>query len=248
MGNRKRRIGELLTTAHEDFERDGFVRVRGLIDPHTVETLRAEIQRVTQTINGDPGLSYESADETIRTGHAPIRKIRNVSRFSSTLLAFCMQSKVAELARHILAGDIAFYGDQVLFKPARYGSAKPLHQDAAYFRVQPPESIVTCWCALDPADESNGCMHYVPGSHRSGIRSHATRTGTPHLVADACNLRLLPVRANAGDCIIHNSLTLHMTPPNTSDCARWALLVHYVKLEAVLPPRSPYAVPVRRLR
>jgi ectoine hydroxylase-related dioxygenase (phytanoyl-CoA dioxygenase family) len=235
---------ELSTTAREDFERDGFVRAVGLIDARTVEILRAEIQRITQTIDGDPGLSYEFAsDETQR----PIRKIRNVSRFSSTILTFCMQSQVAELAKHILAGDIAFYGDQVLFKPAKCGSAKPLHQDAAYFRVKPPESIVTCWCALDAADESNGCMHYVPGSHRSGIRSHATLAGTPHLVADERDVRLRPVRANTGDCIIHSSLTLHMTPPNTSDCARWALLVHYVKLDAVLPQRSLHAVPVRRL-
>ena len=33
------------------------------------------------------------------------------------------------------------------------------------------------WLALDEVDETNGCLCYVPGSHRQGLREHArTRT------------------------------------------------------------------------
>lgn len=35
-----------------------------------------------------------------------------------------------------------------------------------------PQSAVTGWLALDPADLENGCLRYVKDSHKAGIRDH----------------------------------------------------------------------------
>ena len=60
------------------------------------------------------------------------------------------------------------FRDQVLLKPPG-GQDKPPHQDQSYFRVVPEDSLVTAWIALDAATEENGCMRYVPGSHRYAV-------------------------------------------------------------------------------
>ena len=40
------------------------------------------------------------------------------------------------------------------------------HQDYSYWTRTEPMSHLTCWIALDDSDRDNGCLYYVPGSHR----------------------------------------------------------------------------------
>ena len=42
------------------------------------------------------------------------------------------------------------------------------HQDAAYITTY-PETLVGCWLALEPADESNGCLLVADGSNKEPI-------------------------------------------------------------------------------
>lgn len=231
----------------DDYERDGFLLLRGLIPSLQVAVLRNEIARLAATPPPGMSLSYEPPSPELApsfASEAPLRKVRNIGRFSEVIFAFCTSSQVAILAKDILRSAVGFLGDQALFKPAVAGTAKPLHQDCAYFRISPPEAVITIWCSLNEADESNGCMHYIPGSHKAGIAGHMHLPGTPHLVASSLTDRLVAVPTREGDCLVHNSLTLHMTPPNSSQRPRLALLAHYVRLNATIPPRSADAPPI----
>src|SRR2546423_1120669 len=40
------------------------------------------------------------------------------------------------------------------------------HQDYSYWTRTRPMAHLTCWIGLDDATRDNGCLHYVPGSHR----------------------------------------------------------------------------------
>jgi 2-oxoglutarate-dependent dioxygenase len=63
-----------------------------------------------------------------------------------------------------------YLGDAFLWaKPSEIGSQKPWHQDLLF----PPagflddhEDILTIWIAVDDAHERNGCLQFLPGSHR----------------------------------------------------------------------------------
>jgi ectoine hydroxylase-related dioxygenase (phytanoyl-CoA dioxygenase family) len=57
-------------------------------------------------------------------------------------------------------------GSQVFCKPPVTGKAIPWHQDGQYWPIRP---IATCsvWIALDDATPENGCMRYIPGSHKA---------------------------------------------------------------------------------
>ena len=231
----------------EDYERDGFLKIRELISSTTVATLREEIARVTASPPPELVMSHEptsSPSGSASSSKSPLRKVRNIAPHSEPIFNFCTSPPMIRVAEDILGSAIGFYGDQVLFKTAVTGSAKPLHQDIAYFRTKPPEAVITFWCSLNKADESNGCMHYIPGSHKNGIADHTKLQDTPHLVADSHTNGLVAVPTLKGDCIIHSSLTLHMTPPNLSDRPRMAFLAHYVRLDAEFPPRSSHATPI----
>jgi ectoine hydroxylase-related dioxygenase (phytanoyl-CoA dioxygenase family) len=87
---------------------------------------------------------------------------------------------------------------------------------------------------LDDADAENGCLQFVPGSHRWGLLPSlpfdAPLEGIrEHLSADqaaAFQPVLAPVKA--GQATVHHSHTLHGSAGNRSDRPRRALVFNYM--------------------
>ena len=85
-----------------------------------------------------------------------------------------------------------------------------------------PQQAVTMWLSLGEADENNGAVSYIPGSHNRDMRPHA-RTGTLGFsqgIADwseddvaAC----VQMTASPGDILVHHSQTIHRANGNSSD-------------------------------
>ncbi|MFZ9633855.1 MAG: phytanoyl-CoA dioxygenase family protein, partial [Alphaproteobacteria bacterium] len=114
--------------------------------------------------------------------------------------------------------------------PPRVGGAKPWHQDAAYFRVRDPGSVVGVWIALDPARRSNGCMQVIPGSHLEGPVAHMPADDVNLCEIPADRLRLadrLHVELEPGDGLVFHPLLHHYTAPNDSDMRRRAVQFHF---------------------
>ncbi|MBI3923645.1 MAG: phytanoyl-CoA dioxygenase family protein, partial [Armatimonadetes bacterium] len=110
------------------------------------------------------------------------------------------------------------------------------HQDNAYFRVSPADHVITCWCALDDATVENGCMFYIPGSHRLGLVDHKAVENTPHLIPPEFQEdKAVAVPIRTGGCIFHHSLVLHKSPPNRTASWRRAFVCHYVRSDAEMP-------------
>jgi ectoine hydroxylase-related dioxygenase (phytanoyl-CoA dioxygenase family) len=61
---------------------------------------------------------------------------------------------------------VRFWHDQLFCKPARHGGVVAWHQDYSYWTRTQPLAHLTCWIALDDSTRLNGCVHYVPGSHK----------------------------------------------------------------------------------
>ena len=96
----------------------------------------------------------------------------------------------------------------------------PPHQDGYYFRLEPNEAV-TMWLALEDVDEENGCVRYVPGSHKLGMRPHGmtgtlgfSRGITDYGPEDVHKEVFFPTKA--GDLLVHHSLTIHRADGNSS--------------------------------
>lgn len=53
------------------------------------------------------------------------------------------------------------------------------HQDASYLYMNPPETLVGFWIPLEDATPENGCLWFVPGSHRGGVHTRFVRNPDP---------------------------------------------------------------------
>ena len=77
------------------------------------------------------------------------------------------------------------------------------------------------WIALDRADEENGCLRYVKGTHKLDL------PGKMGLDFDADSEGAFAVQADPGDAAIHSTLTVHWSEPNRSDRPRRAISYFY---------------------
>ncbi|KAK5632121.1 hypothetical protein RRF57_007835 [Xylaria bambusicola] len=74
-------------------------------------------------------------------------------------------------------------GSMVICKQPEIGGAVPPHQDSTFLYTDPP-SAVGFWYALEDATAENGCLSFLPGSHRWApvrqrfVRAADGRSGT----------------------------------------------------------------------
>ena len=69
------------------------------------------------------------------------------------------------MVEQLIGEDIILWGTTIFGKPAHGGKATPWHQDGAYYPIRPLETL-SIWIALDDAVPDNGCMRFIPGSHK----------------------------------------------------------------------------------
>lgn len=135
--------------------------------------------------------------------------------------------------------------DQLLAKqPGREDAAFAWHQDQAYWIDTDDRRTATCWLALDDSTVDNGCMQFLPGSHRLPLRPHrpagASREEQHTLVTELRpddELRHVPIRR--GDITVHNEGVLHGSGGNrTTHSRRRAYINAYRSIETVRQERA----------
>jgi hypothetical protein len=120
-------------------------------------------------------------------------------------------------------------------KPPRTGHDTPWHQDEAFWELDLGYHACAVWLALDDVDRSNGCMEFLPGSHKLGIVPHRHLYDDPMVSAlvidDVDDTKAVPVPLKAGGATFHTQTTMHHTGPNGTDRRRRAYAI-----EVQLPP------------
>jgi ectoine hydroxylase-related dioxygenase (phytanoyl-CoA dioxygenase family) len=116
---------------------------------------------------------------------------------------------------------------RIFFKPARYGSTIPWHQDGAHAECK---DTIKIWMTLDPVDEQSGCMEFIKYSNQHLLRYQPYQgdpTGsfmkTDDNEIDLSNKVSCPLPA--GGATIHHRLTLHHTGSNRSRVPRRVLTI-----------------------
>ena len=136
-----------------------------------------------------------------------------------------------EVVKRLVGGPHRLFQDMALVKPPS-GREKPWHQDHAYFNFALDTPVVGVWIPFHPVDQTNGCMHVLPGSHRRGAQPHFMRRDWQICDTDIAGQEqhYLPMRP--GDVMVFDGKLAHGTPTNDTDEMRWAVQFHYVPLDA----------------
>ena len=83
------------------------------------------------------------------------------------------ERRAASIARQLCGDGMVIDFDQLLAKqPGRDDAVFGWHQDQAYWIDTDDRRTATCWLAVDDSTVENGCMQFLPGSHREPVRPH----------------------------------------------------------------------------
>ena len=143
-------------------------------------------------------------------------------------------AQILDMLEQILGPDMILWITRILCKPPIKGREVPWHQDGEYWPMRP---LATCsvWIAIDPASTANGCMRFIPGSHRRQELYRHHVTDRENLVlnleldrdqfdeASAVNVELEP-----GQMSLHDVRLIHGSAANTSGQRRAALIMRYM--------------------
>ncbi|HEX4904552.1 MAG TPA: phytanoyl-CoA dioxygenase family protein [Acidimicrobiales bacterium] len=128
----------------------------------------------------------------------------------------------------LLGKEVAFWYNQFLGKPPHNDTPTYWHQDEGYWGRNLTDKGITSWIPLQDVDTTNGCMHFIDGSHKEGVLEHKLVDGVQsdllHVTPDESRAVACPIKR--GDVTFHHSATVHMTTSNDSDHWRKALTQH----------------------
>ena len=127
----------------------------------------------------------------------------------------------------MLAGieGIRIWHDQALIKPP-LGNPTAWHLDVPYWSFNSRDAI-SLWMALDDATPANGCMWYIPGSHKT---ARFDNVGIGENMADLFKvypewkaIEPMPGPCPAGSIVWHNGLAAHGAGVNMTTRPRRAM-------------------------
>ena len=117
----------------------------------------------------------------------------------------------------------------ILYKAPNSDNVTPWHQDEAYWDVNLSYNALGGWTPLQDVDIANGCLWFLPGSHKSNVMRHRHYGDDPAVhvleVTDPIDTSAaVPVPMVAGAMSFHHPRTLHYAGPNTTGSIRraWA--------------------------
>lgn len=151
---------------------------------------------------------------------------------SWTWLEFCRFPEIVDMVEQLIGPDIILWGSQLFCKPASHGMAVPWHQDGQYWPLD-PLATVTVRIAIEDSLPENGCMRYLPGSHRNrDVVAHEMVQGSnvaiKQQIADIDERLAKDDLLYAGQISIHDVYLIHGSGVNRSDKRRADYAIRYM--------------------
>ena len=240
------------------FHRNGFLAMPALTTQDEVARLREIYDRLfAQRAGRETGDQFDLAGTDEEGKEAALPQILGPSKYAPELNDFQLRANALAVARQLLGPEATYAGEHAILKPARSGAPTPWHQDEAYWNPALDYRSISVWVPLQEATLENGCMQFVPGSHKLPIATHQSIGNDPRVhglelapdagvdvkTAVACPLP-------AGGATIHLSSTLHYTSANHTDAPRRAyiLVFHAPSKPRETPRRFPWQEEKRTAR
>jgi hypothetical protein len=216
----------------EAFDRDGYLIVRGLLSGEEVGLL-SDIARIDRNL-----VEQKLVRRDGEGGSAELTVVNNLPE--DTIYGAIVRSElIVRPMEKFLGGEVYHYHHKMILKQPQTGGAWAWHQDYGYWYSNGClfPHMASCMIAVDRANQENGCLQVLPGSHHVGRIDHVTldaRSGSGQTGADPERMQhILPkfervyVELEPGDALFFHSNLLHRSDKNASDRPRWAFICCY---------------------
>jgi ectoine hydroxylase-related dioxygenase (phytanoyl-CoA dioxygenase family) len=227
---------------------DGFFLRAAVFAAAEVEALRAAAERAAQRAEraARAGRAYDVdgnryvdvGETTVQFEHSPgsatLRVVEPFHHLDPCFTDLLDDPRiVAPMCDLIGAERVALWTDKLNLKRPLEGSGFRWHQDSPYWAhaCRHLDLLPNVMLALDAADEDNGCLRIVRGSHRHGLLPGRQGDGVlgPLFTDPRCFdlAAQVPAVMPAGSLLFFSPHAVHGSEPNRSGRARRACVLTY---------------------
>lgn len=159
--------------------------------------------------------------------------------YDPSFAKYAQNDAILDMVEQLIGPNIAIWNSSFFAKPAKTGSRTPWHQDGEYWPIRP---LATCsvWIAIDDSNTTNGCLEFIPQSHRSRkLRSHHTNSADGlalplELDADTFDPDTsVSIELEAGQMSLHDIFLMHASEPNRSTYPRRGMTMRFMPTTSI---------------
>lgn len=211
----------------KNFEKDGYVIVRGLFTAEEAKALRT-VSEQSETFKKS---TFSKADG--EGGSIDLALWNNVD--DSLFGLFPRSERMVNRMEQLLDDEVYHYHSKLIQKNPGTGGAWAWHQDFGYWYQNGllyADKVASVMVAVDKATKENGCLQVIGGSHNLDRIDHVltgAQAGADQEVVDQALKRHphIYVELEPGDALFFHSNLLHRSDQNKSENPRWALVSCY---------------------
>lgn len=215
------------------YRENGFLIIEDFLNGSELETWRSAVDEAVslRDRNRLPEGSYHLARKVTAKDESVFRQRLNLWMDHEGVRALMLDGRLGKMAADLEGVDgIRIWHDQALIK-LPWANPTTWHQDNTKWSFA-SEHAITIWVALDEVTVQNGCMFFMPGSHKKRLDDYpaagdhlgAMFEGYPELG----RMDPVPVVMPAGGCSFHNGLMAHAAAANMTPYPRRAFTCAYM--------------------
>ena len=209
------------------------------LTPEQIETFAAEgyLAGIDVSAPGDADSTRRAFDDfEARAGRQQCQEgPRNLHFDQPFAWELAINPQVLDCAESLLGPELLLLGTRTFCKYGPSDDFVAWHQDLKYWGLDPAVAI-NAWMAIDDSDAGNGCVRFIPGSHKWPFREHGVASQAGNLlvnnqelcVSDEEERQAVDIELKAGQISIHHGMMAHGSLPNPSQRRRCGIALVYV--------------------
>jgi ectoine hydroxylase-related dioxygenase (phytanoyl-CoA dioxygenase family) len=215
------------------FQENGFISGIQILTGEQVDFLNKELEKLQSIDTEEKKLFYHYERNESEDPHKVLFHAIGAWRLTPGFHDLIWSPAYRMAAYQLLGHSFRLFHDQLFCKPAKHGGIVAWHQDYSYWTFTKPMHHLTCWIGLDDATTENGCLYYVPGSHKWGLLPITGLAGDMDAVRTVLSNEQIEVFENKvanelprGYASFHHPLMMHGSYANDSERPRRAVVLN----------------------
>ncbi len=217
----------------DSYQREGFIILEDFMSEEEIDEILAAVEESVaqmgkQKVAGDGNVDLVEGDSFY--DRVFLQRL-NLWRINETIKSYFLSPELGEMLAKLAGVDgIHVWHDQTLQK-APWANPTAWHLDNPYWSFH-SHNALSIWVALDEATIQNGCMYYIPGSHKTASFDNVDIREDVGALFDVYTewrgIEPVVAEMKRGWAGVHNGLTAHGAGPNMTPNPRRAMTCAYM--------------------
>jgi len=214
----------------QEYDENGFIVIEDFLTPkdlkHWQQVTNEAVQERLEKRNG-----FNNQDDPEAYYSQVFVQCVKLLETHAGMAEIMLDPRLGKAAAALAGVDgMRIWHDQALFKPP-YANPTAWHLDNPYWSFHSRQAI-SMWVALDDATLMNGCLYYIPGSHKTATYENsgigANMSALFKVYPEWRKINAVAAPAKAGSVVFHNGLVAHGAGANMTAGSRRAMTCAYM--------------------